>query len=106
MKKLTVFFVVAAVFSCSGCAFVGLVGTPSPYERKIPAEYDLNKQKGRKVLVLVEQPSWLSTQVNLCYYLTEAIRGNLIARDKAKIPPKYVLSYNELSAFRSNEGDF
>jgi hypothetical protein len=54
--------------------------------------------------VLVEQPGWLSTEVNLRYYLTEAMRENLIA--KVKVPPKYILSYNELSEFRSNKGDF
>jgi hypothetical protein len=104
IEKLTVFFVLAAVFFCSGCGVVGLMGTPSQYEKKIPAEYDLTKQKGRKVLVLVEQPGWLSTQANLRYYLTEAIRESLIA--KVKVPPKYILSYNELSEFRSNRGDF
>jgi hypothetical protein len=106
VKKLTVFFVLAAVFFYNGCGFVGLVGTESPYEKKIPAEYDLAGQKGRKVLLLVEQPGWLSAQANLRYYLTEAIRENLIAKAKAKIPPKYILSYNELSEFRSNKGDF
>jgi hypothetical protein len=106
VKKLTVFFVLAAVFFYNGCGIVGLLGTQSPYEKKIPAEYDLTKQKGRKVLVLVEQPGWLSAQVNLRYYLTEAIRENLIAKAKAKVPPKYILSYNELSEFRSNKGDF
>ena len=104
VKKLIVFFVLAAVFFYSGCGIVGLLGTPSQYEKKIPAEYDLTKQKGRKVLVLVEQPSWLSTQANLRYYLTEAIRENLIA--KVKVPPKYILSYKELSEFRSNKSDF
>jgi hypothetical protein len=104
MKKLIVFPVLAAVFFYSGCGFVGLVGTPSQYEKKIPAEYDLTKQKGKKVLVLVEQPRWLSTQANLRYYLTEAIRESLIA--KVKVPPKYILSYKELSEFRSNKGDF
>jgi hypothetical protein len=54
--------------------------------------------------VLVEQPGWLSAQANLRYYLTEAIRESLIA--KVKVPPKYILSYNELSEFRSNKGDF
>jgi hypothetical protein len=104
MKKLTVFCVLAGVFFYNGCGIVGLLGTPSQYEKKIPAEYDLTKQKGRKVLVLVEQPGWLSAQANLRYYLTEAIRENLIA--KVKVPPEYILSYNELSEFRSNKGDF
>jgi hypothetical protein len=104
IEKLTVFFVLAAVFFSSGCNFVGIVGTPSQYEKKVPAEYDLTKQIGKKVLVLVEQPGWLSAQANLRYYLTEAIRGNLIA--KVKVPPEDILSYKELSEFRSKKGDF
>ena len=48
MKRLTVFFVLAAVFFCSGCGIVGLMGTPSQYEKKIPAEYDLAEAKGPK----------------------------------------------------------
>ena len=106
VKKLTVFCVLAAVFFYNGCGFVGLVGTENPYEKKIPAEYDLTKQEDRKILVLVEQPSWLNAQASLRYYLTEAIRESLTAKAKAKISPKYILSYNELSEFRSNESDF
>lgn len=104
IEKLTVFCVFAVVFFCGGCNFVGIVGTPSRYEKKVPAEYDLAGQKGKKVLVFVEQPGWLSTQVNLRYYLTEAICANLIAR--VKVPSKYILSYDELSKFRSNRSDF
>jgi hypothetical protein len=104
IEKLIVFCVLAAVFFCGGCGFVGLVGTESPYEKKVPAEYDLTKQKGKKILVLVEQPGWLSAQANLRYYLTEAIRENLTA--KVKVKPEYILSYKELSDFRSNKSDF
>jgi len=106
MKKLTVFFVVAAVLFYSGCGIVGLMGTPSQYEKKIPAEYDLTKQKDQKILVLVEQPGWLSTQTNLRYYLTKAISEKLMAKAKVKVPGEYIISYNELSEFRSNKGDF
>jgi hypothetical protein len=104
MKKLTVFFVLAGIFFYSGCGMVGLLGTPSPYEKKIPAEYDLAAQKGKKVLVLVEQPGWLDAQANLQYYLTEAIRESLTA--KVKVKPEYIISYKELSEFRSNRSDY
>jgi len=104
IEKLTVFCVLTVVFFCSGCGVVGLMGTPSQYDQKITAEYDLAGQKGKKVLILVEQPGWLSTKVNLRYYLTEAVREHLIAH--VKVPPKNILSYNELSKFRSDRGDF
>jgi hypothetical protein len=104
IEKLTVFFVLAGVFFYNGCGIVGLMGTPSQYEKKIPAEYDLTKQKGKKVLVLVEQPGWLSTQANVRYYLTEAVREKL--RADVKVPSKYIFSYKELSEFRSKKSDF
>jgi hypothetical protein len=104
IEKLIVFCVLAAVLFCSGCGFVGLVGTPTPYEKRIPAEYDLTKQEDRKILVLVEQPSWLDAQAGLRYYLTEAIRESLAT--KVKVLPEYIISYKELSEFRSNRGDY
>jgi hypothetical protein len=104
IERMTVFCVLAAIFSSSGCGIVGVAGTQSAYEKKIPAEYDLAGQKDKKVLVLVEQPSWLSTEVNLRYYLTEAIRESFIAN--VKIQPESIISYNELSEFRSNKSDF
>jgi len=96
-------FLVAALFY-SGCGVVGIVGTPTNYEKKIPAEYDLAEHKDQKILVLVNQPAWLNAQVNLRYYLTRAINKNLTA--KVKIPPEYLVSYSELSEFRSNKSDF
>jgi hypothetical protein len=101
----TVFFALAGVFFCGGCGIVGLMGTPTRYEEKIPAEYDLAAQKGKKVLVLVERPGGpLDAQANLRFYLTKTISENLIA--KAKIPPEYIISYKELSEFRSGRSDF
>jgi hypothetical protein len=104
MKKLIVFPALAAIFFYNGCAAVGLMGTPSQYEKKIPAEYDLTEQEGQKILVLVEQPAWLGAEMNLRYYLTEAMRESLM--EKVKVKPEYILSYDELSEFRSNKSDF
>jgi hypothetical protein len=104
IEKIIVYCVLAAIFSSSGCGIVGVAGTQSAYEKKIPAEYDLAGQKDKKVLVLVEQPGWLSTEVNLRFYLTEAISESFIAN--VKIPPDYIISYKELSEYRSNKSDF
>ncbi len=104
MKKLIVFPALVVIFFYNGCGIVGLMGTPSQYEKKIPAEYDLAKQKGQKILVLVEQPAWLGAEMNLRYYLTEAMRKSLTA--KVEVQSEYILSYDELSRFRSKRGDF
>ncbi len=104
MKKLSVFLTLVVVFFYSGCKIVGVVGTPRAHEEKIVAEYDLAEHKDQKILVLVNQPVWLNAQVNLRYYLTKAINKNLTA--KVKILPEYLVSYSELSEFRSNKSDF
>jgi len=96
-------FLVVALFY-SGCGIVGIVGTPRAHEEKVVAEYDLAEHKDQKILVLVNQPVWLNAQVNLRYYLTRAINKNLTA--KVKIPPEHLVSYGELSEFRSNKSDF
>ena len=92
------------VFFYSGCGVVGIVGTPTSHEKKVVAEYDPAEHKNQKILVLVNQPVWLNAQANLRYYLTKGINKNLTA--KVKIPPEYLVSYSELSEFRSNQPDF
>ena len=104
MKNLAIFFVFVAVLFHSGCGIVSLLGTPSRSERKIPAEYDLAEHADQKILVLVNQPAWLSAQVNLRYYLTGAINKNLTT--KVGMQPDYLVPYSELSEFRSNRPDF
>jgi hypothetical protein len=58
---------VALIFQ-AGCQAVGMVpvlGTPTSSEKKIPAEYNLAGNKDRKILVLVDQPTYLHTHPNL-----------------------------------------
>ncbi|MFA5239610.1 MAG: hypothetical protein WC476_07895 [Phycisphaerae bacterium] len=104
IEKLIVVITLALVLLSSGCAMVGLAGSESPYEKKVPAEYDLTKQKGGKILVLVEQPGWLDNKTNLRYYLTRALTQNLIA--KVKVKPKYIIPYKALTNLRSDRSDF
>ncbi len=97
----------AALFPQTGCQFLGIgsiLGTESYQEKKIPAEYNLTKQSGKKILVLVDQPTWLDSQANLRSYLTEAVQQNLII--KTKVPQENLTSYNKLSEFRSSRPDF
>lgn len=91
---------------CAGCGFkiIGLLGTPARHEREIPAEYDLTKHGGQKLLVLVNQPGWLGAKANLRYHLTEAINKALTA--KIEIPTDSLISYDKLSEFRSGNSNF
>jgi hypothetical protein len=97
--KLMVLTLAAIVF-CGGCG----LGTPTRYEQTVTAEYDLSKHKGQKMLVLVEQPSWLEAGVNLRYYLTETINAGL--EDDVKAEPNQLIAYDTISKFRASHPDF
>jgi len=105
MRKLTIILALTSVFLCNGCALVGLLGTKTNYEKKIAAEYDLTKLKeDQRILVLVNQPGWLGADANLRYYLTEAITKDLTS--KISISAELIISYDELSQFRSKQPAF
>ena len=55
IKRLVVYVTLTAVLLQGGCAIISLLGTPTNYERKIPAEYDLSELEDKTILVLVEQ---------------------------------------------------
>lgn len=103
MKKVIVFFTLVMLLPNSGCV-IGLVGSPTKHEKKVPAEYGLDERKDEKILVLVHEPGWLGSRVNLRYYLTEAINENL--QKKVRIKAEHLTGYNELSRFRSNNANF
>lgn len=98
------FTFLTAAFFCSSCVIISSLGTPTRHERGITAEYDLTERTDQGILVLVNQPAWFNARENLRYYLTKEINENLTK--KVKIPPERLVSYNELSVFRSNKGDF
>ena len=101
MSKIIAFFTLAASLFHSGCGMVALIGTPSESEKKIPAEYNFAEHTNQKILILVKQPAYLTTQINLRYHLTRAIRRELIA--KVEIPPERFIDYGELSRFRASQ---
>ena len=107
MKKLICFSIFVALVWQSGCGLLGIVGvmgTPSSHERKVTAEYDLAGRRDEKILVLVNQGPWLNAEVNLRYYLTEALNDNLV--NNIKIKPDNVINYTQLAVFRSGQSNF
>ena len=101
---LFTFILFGAGLFWGGCGIVAVMGTSTNYEKKVPAEFELAKHRDQKILVLVNQPGWLNAEVNLRYYLTEAINKKLI--EKLKIPSKHLVAYSQLSEFRSNQRNF
>jgi hypothetical protein len=104
MKKLIfIFMLIALVFqsSCGSLGIIAVLGMPSSHEKKVTAEYGLADSKSQKILVLVNQGVWLNADVNLCYYLTEAVNEEL--QDKVKIGPDHLISYSKLAEIRSKQ---
>jgi hypothetical protein len=101
-----------AVILFEGCALIGVLGTPTPSEKMIPAEFKFVADKSRegrltpdkKLLVLVNQPSWLNAPPLLRQILTEQIQERLIIN--AGLKPSNMVSYESLSEFRSKEAAF
>ena len=106
MKKLIVLSLVVLILSLfhGGCAVIARMGTPTSHEIKIPAQYDISKNKGDKILVLVEQPGWLNVQIDMRSYLTDSISRGIT--QKTKIPAGQFIPYNKLSEYRSNTPNF
>ncbi len=103
--------VCSAVF-LQGCELIGVLGTESSWEKKIPAQYSFNvgDQKKvepgqeKKILVLVNQPSFINAPPILRQVLTEQIQTRLIMN--AKLKADNFISYDQLSDFRSKETNF
>jgi hypothetical protein len=94
-----------AVILFEGCALIGILGTPTPSEKMIPAEFKFVAAEGKKILVLVNQPSWLNAPPLLRQTLTKQIQARLIANAGPK-PLLNMISYESLSEFRSKEAAF
>ncbi len=93
----------------AGCDAVGLVGvisTPTSSEAGASAEYDLSKNKNQKILVLVDQPTYLRDYPNLRFYITDMITKILQDKDRAKIPPSLFINYHALADLRAATPDF
>jgi hypothetical protein len=91
----------------AGCGAVGMaavLGTPTSSETKIPAEYNLARQKDRKILVLVDIPSYLNAYPSMRFLLTDTI--NKAFQFRAKIQPSFLIDYDTLADFRSDTSDF
>jgi len=103
---LPMVMVCGALLPQAGCSpgIVSVLGTPTSAETKIPAEYDITKEKDKKILTLVEQPYFLRAHPNLRYFITVGV--NKILEDRAKIKPELFISYDVLAELRSSTPDF
>ncbi len=103
---------VCIVFLCllclsAGCGLLALVpvlGTQSYDEKVVPAEFDIGEHADSVVLVLVEQPGYISTSINMRFYLTEAINRSLYM--SAGIPDPNLIHYERIADFRAENPEW
>ena len=91
-----------------GCGLIAVLGTESPSKQKTPAEIrlikDKEKDKTKKLLVLVKQPSYLNAPPLLGQVLTEQIQARLIAN--AALSQSNLIGGDTLAQFRSSTPNF
>jgi hypothetical protein len=87
----------------TGCNLIvgvaAALSTPTSSEIKVPAEYDLSAMKGKKIVVLVDQPLLAKNQVNIRFLMANAL--NILLQEQLKIPAVHLISYEAVSEFRS-----
>jgi len=104
MRQLGLVFVVIAGVLCGACNIVGIIGSKSYHEQKIPAELMLKEHAKGSVLVFVEEARGTSGGLDLRSGLTETVSTFLVK--KARINSKYLVSQNKLLQLRSERDDF
>jgi hypothetical protein len=104
MRKSGLIFVVTAVVLCGACNMIGIMGSKSYHEQKIPAELALEEQAERGVLVFVEEAGGGRGSPDLHSQLTDMVIAFLVK--KARINSEYLVPQSKLSQLRSQRDDF
>lgn len=105
VKTIVVAVTLVAILLCCGCGIFGLLGTQTQHEKKVPAEYDLVAQNGKKLLVLVNQPTWLLPSADIKRHLTKAIHKHIDAKINKKKKKISLVPYEQIIDFRSQQSE-
>ena len=96
MSRTIAFITVTVLLFSSGC-IIPILTTPTRNEKKVPAEYNLPKDKGKKIVVLVENPIWSNAPISMTSQLTTAITKNLT--DELGLKSKNIISKEKVQAY-------
>jgi len=106
VNRLLVVLVLLLLLICGiGCDLAGLVVNPGPYDRKVPAEFDIKDNADRKIVVVADQAAGLGgTVVPVRKKLAEGVETLLIER--AGVKKKYIVSQKDMEFLGSYGSDF
>jgi hypothetical protein len=94
------FLVLAAIAGLAGgCLFIPVLGSPSAYDIKVPAEIDLKGRSEKKIVIFAE-PTRSVSAPGLDTELAAAIKAEIIK--KASIPSGFLFVSGEASPGRAN----
>lgn len=101
MKRLVILVVFFLPFVLGGCQGLASLGTPTNYEQKIPAEFDLSIYKTKKVLILVKSNFASENQDKVALYLSNGI-GAMLVSNKA-VKAEQLIPLGELEKYKNSE---
>ncbi len=104
MRKAVVFFAVAGCVLCGACNLIGIMGSKSYYEQKVPAEFMLKDVAEGGVLIFVDEAGGGREELELRPVLSEMVGAFLVK--KARIKSKNLVSGDRLSQLRDGREDF
>ncbi len=104
MNKAVVLFVLGGCFFCGACNMIGVIGSKSYYEQKVPAEFMLKDVAEGGVLIFVDEAGAGRGELELRPGLSEVIGAFLVK--KARIKSKNLVSHDRLSQLRDQREDF
>ena len=93
VKYFRLVVVVVGGLLWGGCNIVGFLASPAPYDRKVPAEFDLSSRMEEGVVVIVDQPRGSRARVGFDLKLEETIKEYLVKN--AGIKRKYLVEYDK-----------
>ncbi len=99
-----VFFLIGLSVLCGSCNMIGIMGSKSYYEQKIPAELKLKDYARGGVLVFVDETGPGRGEHTLRPQLTDVVGTYLVK--KARIKSENLLSSNRLWRLRGEREDF
>ena len=101
MRKVVIVFAVAGCALCGACNLVGIVGSKSYYEQRIPAELMLTDYVEGGVLIFVDETGAGRSEHGLRPGLAEMVGAYLV--EKARINSEYLVSHDKLSGLRGEQ---
>jgi len=104
MRKVVIVFALALGVLSGACNLIGIVGSKSYYEQKVPADFLLKDVAEGGVLVFVDETGAGRSERGLRPGLTETIGAFFVK--KAGIKSEYLVSHEWLSQLRSEREDF